>query len=169
MKFYDIKGEERFSIIHGFRFLKMKFQLYQLDLILRPDQIETKIERIKMRPFETISYAWASGKTSLIHIQRNDRDKSQRGYSRWHWQTFCDVLRSKADPYSGGVAQLVGLYREGNGRKFGVFWNGRGYIDGKLYEQNKSCSELEWRDELFQRVDSNGQLIEGAQKHGRVL
>ncbi len=67
-----------------------------------------------------------SGKASLntwydewVGVPIKDPHNSGRT-SRSVFSAFCDSLKSKADPYSGGAPQLVGLYRVGPAISFGV-------------------------------------------------
>jgi hypothetical protein len=88
--------------------------------------------------------------------------------SRAVFWAFCDALRSKADPLSGGAPQLVGLYRKGRPQSFGVSYNGHRYYQGLLVQDSMHFDGVEWRDEKFQRVDgATLEVLPGAQRHGR--
>jgi hypothetical protein len=62
------------------------------------------------------SRRWASGSPVAERVRREDSETDARGLCRWQWQTFCDAIRARTDPFSGGVPQLVSLYNNGNGR-----------------------------------------------------
>jgi hypothetical protein len=75
------------------------------------------------------------------------------GTSRSIFSAFCDALRSNDDVSSGGPPQLVALYNGGSPRSFGVIYCGQLSLSGLPLLQAPHNGALEWRDELFQRVD----------------
>jgi hypothetical protein len=84
--------------------------------------------------------------------------------SRAVFSAFCDSLQSGKDAASGGAPQLVGLYREGNGRRFGVHWNENPYIAG-MDVLGKPLEGVEWRNRYFERTNERGELLPRAQRH----
>lgn len=87
--------------------------------------------------------------------------------SRTVFSGFCDSLSAKEDPYSGGYPQLVGLYRIGSAKIFGVVTN-----EGPTFQGERCCDvppsvDIEWRDYLFQRVGPDGVLLTRAKRHSR--
>ena len=83
---------------------------------------------------------------------------------------FCDALRSKKDLYTGGAPQLVGMYRKGSARAFGIISEGVPYLGGLRASKHYARAVHEWRNEMFERVDpASRQLFEGAQKHEREV
>jgi hypothetical protein len=88
-------------------------------------------------------------------------------FSRAVFTGFCDSLISGEDPFSGGAPQLVGLYRNGSGMHFGTILRGKSYYRG-LEAAQLSVPQIEWRNELFERCDSSGKRIEGAQAQPRL-
>lgn len=91
----------------------------------------------------------------------------QGGTSRAVFSAFCDSLRSGEDPRTGGEPQLVGLYRQGHARQFGVVSAKGASIGGLLQVPVDPRARIEWRDELFQRVEIRGRLKNAAQRHSR--
>lgn len=91
----------------------------------------------------------------------------QGGTSRAVFSAFCDSLRSGEDPRTGGEPQLVGLYRQGHARQFGVVSTNGPSIGGMLHLPVDTRARIEWRDELFQRVEPSGRLKKAAQRHSR--
>jgi hypothetical protein len=87
--------------------------------------------------------------------------------SRSVFTGFCDGLISGDDPRSGGPPQLVGLYRQGYGMHFGVIFQGKSYYRG-VDAMSLAVPNLEWRNELFERCDSSGQRLIGAQAQPRL-
>jgi hypothetical protein len=93
---------------------------------------------------------------------------SQGRTSRATFWAFCDALRQANDPFTGGAPQLVGIYRTGEPKVFGIIYQGQRFFQGLSLEGSDQFDMVEWRDELFQRVDGGSKLlISGAQRHGR--
>lgn len=90
------------------------------------------------------------------------------GTSRAIYSAFCDALRNRRDKRSGGSPQLVGLYRDGPARQFGIVFNGQRYFCGSPVPDGTDLTDTEWRDEQFQRLDgSTLTLIPGAARQPR--
>lgn len=108
---------------------------------------------------------------SGMYVVEKWRDRwdfsSQGRTSRAVFSSFCDALSSTTDPLSGGTAQLVGLYRIEAGRPIGVVQNGRPHLFGLPMDPAAidPSAAVEWRSPLFERCDSMGRRLEGAQRH----
>ena len=77
-------------------------------------------------------------------------------------------MKSGGDPRSGGAPQLVGLYREGAARSFGVIFNNERYLFGLPVNLDAEWENVEWRNELFERCNAESKtVLEGAQRHSR--
>ncbi|WP_128918631.1 hypothetical protein [Bradyrhizobium nanningense] len=103
-------------------------------------------------------------------IKQNDALKydAQGRTSRSIFWAFCDSLKNKTDPLSGGAPQLVGLYRTATAKSYGIAYEGHRYYQGLLVPDSAHLSGIEWRDVTFQRVDgATMQVLPGAQRHGR--
>lgn len=88
--------------------------------------------------------------------------------SRSIFWAFCDALKSKSDPLTGGAPQLAGIYNKWNAKAFGLLFDGRYYFHGFPLCSDLRPNSIEWRDELFQRIDSaTGKKIASAQVHAR--
>lgn len=104
-------------------------------------------------------------------VQRNShlawQSSDSANTSRSAFSAFCEGLRENLDPRSGGAPQLVGLYRQGNGRLFGVSWRDQNYVSGTHVSQGvaQDLDGIEWRDPLFQRTSPGHKLLPGAQRH----
>jgi hypothetical protein len=106
-----------------------------------------------------------SGATAVERSRRNWIPKSSGGTTRAMFIAFVEALQSGADPNSGGGPQMVGLYRVGNGRIFGVHYRGRRYLGGGPVHP-ESAGVVDWRNERFERIDGiSGELLPGAQSH----
>jgi len=110
----------------------------------------------------------ALGSGELVVANHQIAARNELGtFSRAVFTGFCDALVSGQDPFSGGAPQLVGLYRHGAGMHFGTFLRGKSYFRG-LEAAHLSLPQVEWRNELFERCDSSGKLIRGAQAQPRL-
>ena len=90
----------------------------------------------------------------------------QKRTSRSVFSAFCDALYSGEDNRSGGAPQLVGLYRQGPAKSFGVIYQGQRYFLGLPVDESLDLQSIEWRNALFERCD--GLTLErknGAQPH----
>lgn len=97
------------------------------------------------------------------------RAESQGRASRSIFWAFCDALRERNDPLTGGAPQLIGLYRIDQPRTFGVVYDGNRHFQGLLLQNDIKFDGIEWRDEYFQRLDGESMLvIAGARRHGRA-
>lgn len=95
-----------------------------------------------------------TGKESVLSsIESWNAQYSNRHTSRALFAAFCTAIRSSDDKFSGGPAQLVGLYRVGGGRTFGVIWDNARYFEGLPTLQNANKSGVPWRNDSFEIVD----------------
>ena len=85
--------------------------------------------------------------------------------SRAVFSALCASITAGATPTVGGVAQLVGLYRIGSGRVFGVVTENGASVLGCPMNGRDLDDSVEFRSFLFERVDANGRLLPGAQEH----
>lgn len=115
-----------------------------------------------------------TGKPSLAFsyeewIGPHYKDPSQLGRtSRSVFGAFCDALASGKDPYSGGAPQLVGLYRAGAAKAFGIIYNGSRYINGLEVSVIPGLNSVEWRNNLFERCcGENMEILKSAQRQPR--
>ena len=77
--------------------------------------------------------------------------------------SFFEALESGVDAFSGGPPQLTGLWRIGNGRTFGIHWQGHRYVSGTEFPAGGDASRFDWFNKLFERCDGEtGQLLKGA-------
>lgn len=107
-----------------------------------------------------------SGEEFIEKHQEAWRDSSQGNTSRAIFSAFFDSLLEGKDMQTGGEPQLIGLYTRGCGRIFGVVTESGASLEGILNPPINPIG-IEWRDRLFQRVMSDGALVEGAQRHSR--
>lgn len=111
----------------------------------------------------------SGARATAPHLQRWNLS-SQGGTSRAVFSAFVDGLASADDKYSGGPPQLVGLYRIGNGRPLGVVVGKLRYLFGADVTADAIDTEIEWRNELFERVSpATRRRLPSAQRHPRPI
>ena len=88
-----------------------------------------------------------------------DTQSESKGYSRWLWMSFYDSLIAPQNPTCGGAPQIAALFGRNGGAELGVFFKDTAYVAGKP----KVRDDIEYRDGLFQRVDTQGILLPNAQ------
>lgn len=127
-----------------------------------------QLYRIDMPLASSVLLTHGTGKVAVDDWTDRWKRSDQGGTSRPVFSGFCDALREGSDRRSGGEPQLVGLYRQGHARLFGVVTSRGASIQGRLETATPpSLARIEWRDELFQRVCPDGSLVKSAQVHAR--
>ena len=107
-----------------------------------------------------------SGASSVKKFDKKMLSTDAKGTSRAAIHAFCKSLHSGADAYSGGAPQLVGIWRKGNARQFGISWDGKGYIGGMKLPKIADYSQVDWFNHLFERCDGRtGRKLEKASNH----
>lgn len=106
-----------------------------------------------------------SGQSKLWPYLEKWQKSDVRGTSRSFFSSFCDYLRSGSDPHSGGPPQLIGLYRSGPGRSFGVVWDGELYLMGMEMPVPRHQVNFDCYNDLFELCDAETlQRLERAQR-----
>jgi hypothetical protein len=72
------------------------------------------------------------------------------GTSAAVFSAFCDALKGGIDPSTGGPPQLVGIYRSGPARQFGIVWDGERFLAGAKVQ---SAGQVAWHNDLFEVWD----------------
>ena len=156
---YPITGEiERSAIIYGtrcanqFHFYLFKFKDCHV-LVSEWPITEEKGREI---------YFGGSGRDSFnsnwINVDHEKDDNHMTTRNVYH--CVARTIEQCADSQVGGVPQLVGLYRVGAGRQFGIVKDGICYFGGQPCKDLPNLTNLEWRNDNFERVDVNtGNLI----------
>ena len=161
-----------FSVVHVSREEKDKsvhFFVWRLDC---------KSGRLRKVAFEEINpttetssrrlFALGSGARAYLEEALNWEASAQAHTSRGYFTALCDLLAADADPMSGGAPQLIGLYRNGTGKVFGLVSSGRYYFHGVPLPPGINGTSIEWRDETFQIIDwRTGEIKKGAQRQVR--
>lgn len=162
--------ENDFLVLHGARDnsgSKAEFRIWQLSFAARTrgwSDTEIKIPTSK----STQITALGSGAGPLKTHSRSWESSEQGGTSRAIFSAFCDSIRSKSDPCTGGIPQLVGMYHTRMPQAFGIVRERQRYYHGFPLPNDIDADGIEWRDELFQRVDGQTLVVlKGAQRHVR--
>lgn len=90
------------------------------------------------------------------------------GLSAGFFTTLCDVINRKLDFKTGGAPQLVGIYKNGPSKTFGVIFRGQRFLLGCKADPLSSPGAVEWRNEQFERCDPlTLTVMAGAKKQPR--
>jgi hypothetical protein len=166
---YPVAQRRPFSVLHASREggnMTSVFHVWRTDWSVeegwRDEELPLPTESVLVlavgsgrKPVSTFDAAW----------RRSDVGRTSRAV----FSAFCDALRSADDPFSGGAPQLVGLYRAGYAETFGVIYRNSRYMLGtEVSAEIAGALTTEWRNELFERCDSESMLVlQGAQRHAR--
>lgn len=94
-----------------------------------------------------------------IDNEKNENHNTTRNV----YHCVAQTIEQCSDPKVGGVPQMVGLYCIGNGRQFGIAKDGDCYFGGQPCKDVTLLSNVEWRNDNFERVDvKTGKLMAGA-------
>jgi hypothetical protein len=148
---YPPEARQGFTILHAARGgegMNSKYFLWSVEWTPDAGWISTALE---MPADSALVLAKGSGEASVKEYNQK-WCKALGRTSRSVFGSFCESLASNADPKSGGAPQLVGLYRTGLGRYFGVIYEDRKYLLGVPIEEG-DCTAVEWRNSLFERCD----------------
>lgn len=166
---YPEGGRRPFSVFHCSRRGKgmaTRFALFELSWDLTTGWQNKAIPVSSER--SALVVARGSGEKSVLKWLAQ-WDKSEVGRtSRSIFSAFCDALASGADAKSGGAPQLVGIYREGSAKSFGVIHKGNRYLHGLCVDSSPWLGSVEWRNELFERCDwRTREKLDSAQRQPR--
>jgi hypothetical protein len=115
-------------------------------------------------------FTLGSGKDEFLINYEKYKNSKIRNTTRSIFQCFCDTLENIQDPACGGPPQLADLYRIQNGRNFGIIHKENRYFLGAQIDRLNEFSEIEWRNDLFERVDpQTKEILSGAQKQPNPL
>ncbi len=156
-----------FGIVHASRHGKRMKSQYRLWHLRWSSIAGWSDVEVPIGPDSALLIHLGSGK----RVIRNNTTSSQAELgvvSRGVFTGFCDGLTSSDDPTSGGAPQLVGLYRHGAGRYFGIVYYGRKYYRG-IESPSLDLPDLQWKNELFENCDpQTGARLPGAQAQPRL-
>jgi hypothetical protein len=157
-----------FSIFYALRIGKgmpgrSQFHLFHLHWSTRRQELSL----LEIPSVSSVLQIHGTGTESLETWTTSWKLSDQGDTSRTFFSAFCDSLLGGKDEFSGGEPQFVGLYRNGNAQVFGVVSANGPSIEGCLVPNIAGHAKIEWRDQLFQRVNHRGELLRKAQRHAR--
>lgn len=154
---------DSFTILHGTRFEKT-FKLFKYYL-----GTDNKLNK-KEIPLGNISTKVFSGGSGSNEFDKNwlqwvrEKHNNYRT-SRAVYHCLYKTLKGIKDSRTGGLPQIVGLYRIKNARLFGIVENKKKYIYGKESSEDIDSLSIEWRNENFERMNPETlKILEGAQR-----
>ena len=161
--------DQDFSVLHAFReksWPSTKFSVWYVDY-----QTKTKMWTSKKLPIPTetkpLIYL-GSGRSSAKVFGRQWEASDVGGTSRSIFSAFCESIEAGSDRLTGGPPQIAGLYMKMGPQTFGSVNNGRLYLHGLEISRGKMLANIEWRDELFQRIDQKTlKPLRGARRFAR--
>lgn len=151
------------TILHGTRFEK-SFKLYKIHL--GADRQLHK-EEIPLGNISTKVFSGGSGANEFDKnwLQWESEKHNDYRTSRAVYHCLYQTLKNIKDPRTGGLPQIVGLYRNKNARLFGIVENEKKYIYGKESSEDINSTSIEWRNENFERMNPETvKILEGAQR-----
>lgn len=150
---YPQKMRRPFSIVHCSRRgsgMSTSFALYEL-LWEPTKEWQTKIIPVPLK--SDVVAVYGSGEKNILESVKQWKRSEVGGTSRSIFSAFCDSLASGSDPATGGAAQLVGIYRKGAARLFGVIYKKCRYLHGLCVDGLPYLGSVEWFNELFERCN----------------
>jgi hypothetical protein len=111
---------------------------------------------------------FGTGKAAFKEVLREWQASDIGGTSRAVFSAFSDHLQRGSDPSSGGAPQLIGLYRTGAAKTFGIVWNESRFISGMEVPELDNGAAVRWHNNLFEICDASSLgLATGAQSQPR--
>ena len=127
-------------------------------------------KRAEFKDYSDKLLVLGSGKNEFLKKFKKYWESENKKTSRAVFHCFCDTLFNMKDKYCGGFPQLIGLYRIGCSRNFGVIKSKRRYLLGVDITDLKNLNNIEWRNELFERCDGiTMKVLPKAQKQPNPL
>lgn len=165
---YPQKMRRPFSVVHCSRRgngMSATFALFELSW----DVTQGWYTKIKPVPQKSdIAAIYGSGEASIRESVQRWKQSEAGGTSRSIFSAFCDSLKSGSDPATGGAAQLVGIYRQGLARSFGIIFGKSRYLHGLCVDGSQYLGGVEWFNELFERCDwETAERLKNAQPQPR--
>lgn len=152
-----------FTILHATRINK-DFKCYKTSYNSDKQLLN---QEILLPNISTKIYSGGSGKVEFDDnwLKWESEKHNDHRTSRAVYHCLFKTLKEIKDPRTGGLPQIVGLYRIGNSKLFGFVENNKKYIYGKESSEDINSTRIEWRNENFERMNPETlKMIEGAQR-----
>ena len=150
---YPLPVEKDFEVLYGTRHghrIPSSFSLSHLSFVRGRAAKPSSIELPKTSAVASIL---GSGEAAFRQSLRTWKSSEVGGTSRSVFSAFADSLKSGSDPHSGGSPQLIGLYRVGPARTFGLVWEGKLFCCGIELRKPTSQRTITWHNDLFEICD----------------
>lgn len=112
-------------------------------------------ETLDFKIYSDKLFVVGSGASEFLEKYRAYWESENKKTSRALFHCFTDTLVDIKDKYCGGAPQLVGLYRIGNARHYGIIYNNKRYFQGVQIDNLINFQNIEWRNELFEVCDGD--------------
>ncbi len=152
-----------FTILHATRINK-EFKCYKISYAPERGLIN---EEIALPQISTKIYSGGSGKVEFDNNWINWEREKHNDYrtSRGVYHCLYQTLKEIKDPSTGGLPQIVGLFRNKNTRLFGIVEDDKKYVYGKESSESINSESIEWRNENFERTNPETlKIFDGAQR-----
>ena len=159
----EFLANDTFTILHATRF-KKEFKLFKTTF--GASRFLTN-ELLELPKVSTVVFKGGSGETEFKNKWEHWDNPKHNNYrtSRAVYHCLSETLKNITDPRTGGLPQIVGLYRIENMRLFGIVENEKKYIYGKESSEDINSESIEWRNENFERMNPETlKILEGAQR-----
>jgi hypothetical protein len=157
-----------FTILYGTRDIDQEFHCYKITWNLINGLHSQKL--VLPDKSDVIAVA-GSGR---LEFEKEFADKFNQpifnnyGTSRTVYHCFTQTLENIKDPQCGGAPQIMGLYRINNAINFGIIRDGKRFLNGVEINQFENLKFVEWRNDLFERVEpENMKIMPSAQRQPR--
>lgn len=157
-----------FRIFHGARQGEGLTSKFSLNVVgWQKETSKWSIDRLTIPDKSSAITIDGSGKEVFSKWSTRWNSSSQGGTSRAVFSSFCNAVNSREDKLTRGAPQVVSLYRAGPGKTIGFIDEGSKFVSGMEIQSVDVAqnAKFEWRNKYFERCDSTGNLVDGAQKH----
>nr|WP_314896902.1 hypothetical protein [uncultured Flavobacterium sp.] len=157
------QAADTFTILHGTRIGK-EFHCFKISYSKANG---LKSEEVSIPKISTKICSEGSGKIEFDKnfLQWEKLRHNNYRTSRGVYHCLTSTLKNIKDPQTGGLPQIIGLYRIENCRLFGIVEKGNKYIYGKKSSEDIYSSRIEWRNENFERINPETlKILAGAQR-----
>lgn len=164
---YPSARRRNFGILHGYRDGERMDSRFHLEVITY-DASRDKWSTITpaMPSVSSFLHIAGSGARSVKEIDILWQEGPEKNTSRAVYSAFHESVASGGDSKTGGAPQLGGIYRVGPARLIGIVLDNQRYFAGAPLVGYEDSSAIEWRNELFERMDGKRRKpIPVAQRH----